>query len=225
MNMPVITVRGQMGSGAPEVGKQIAAKLHIDYVDREIIAQVAQQLRWTERGIEVKEMPAGSLGGKIAEAFSHYGATGPGAYGFQGVYLPTWEIPLDDTRYLAGLSSVIRELAESNSIVIRGRGSQFILKDHPGAFHVLTPAHQGVRVKRVMEDMKIDEETARKEITRFDSSRREFTKRYFRAELEDPANYDIVINTSVISYKDAAAIIIKALKSKMKITQEQKAGK
>jgi cytidylate kinase len=225
MNMPVITVRGQMGSGAPEVGRQIAAKLRIDYVDREIIAQVAQQLRWNERGIEVKEMPPGSLGGKIAEALSHYGDMGGGALGFQGVYLPVWEIPLDDTRYLAGLNSVIKELAESNSIVIRGRGSQFILKDHPRAFHVLTVAQQEVRVKRVMTDMKIDEEAARKEITRFDSSRREFTKRYFQAELEDPINYDIVINTSIINYKDAAAIIIKALKSKMKITQEQKAGK
>jgi cytidylate kinase len=76
-----------------------------------------------------------------------------------------------------------------------------------------------------MEDMKINEEAARKEITRFDSSRREFIKRYFQAELEDPVNYDIVINTSVINYKDAAAIVIKALKSKMNGTQKQKAGK
>ena len=49
-----------------------------------------------------------------------------------GAYVPVWEIPLDDTSYLVGLESVIKELASSQSIVIRGRGSQFILKDYPG---------------------------------------------------------------------------------------------
>jgi cytidylate kinase len=218
--MPIITIRGHMGSGAPEVGKQIAAKLHVDYLDREIIAQIAQRLSWTERGIEMKEMPPGSLAGKIVEAFANYGAMGGGFSGFQGAYLPAWEIPLDDASYLAGLNSVIKELAGKNEIVIRGRGSQFILKDYPEAYHVLTVAPLEVRIQRVMEDMNIDEESARKEITRSDSSRNEFIKRYFHAELEDPVNYDIVINTSILNYKDAAAVIIKAFKIKMKLAQD-----
>ena len=36
--MPVITIRGKLGSGAPEIGKLVAESLHIDYIDREIIA-------------------------------------------------------------------------------------------------------------------------------------------------------------------------------------------
>jgi shikimate kinase len=38
--MPVITIRGKMGSGAPEIGRKIASILKIDYIDREIIAEV-----------------------------------------------------------------------------------------------------------------------------------------------------------------------------------------
>lgn len=208
--MPVVTIRGQLGSGAPEIGRLIADKLHVDYVDREIIEQVAKRLSSSKRGIEVKEMPPGSLMGKIEEAFAHYGAMGGGLPEFQGVYLPAWEIPLDDSRYLAGLEFVIRELAESNSIVIRGRGSQFILKDHPGALHVLTVAPLELRVKRVMEDMKVDEQAARKEIARFDSSRREFIKRYFQTELENPIHYDLVINTEHLSFEAAASIVLNA---------------
>jgi cytidylate kinase len=174
----------------------------------------------------MKETPAGTLGGKIVEAFSHYGAAmGGAAHGFQGAYLPAWEIPLDDASYLTGLKSVIRELAESNSIIVRGRGSQFILKDYPGAFHVLTVAPLEVRVKRVAKAMKIDEEAARKEIVRSDSSRREYIKRYFQAELEDPVHYDIVVNTGIISYKDAAAITIRALKSNVRTIQKRTVGK
>jgi len=43
--MPVITIRGTLGSSAPEIGKLVAEKLHIDYVDREIIAEIAERLR------------------------------------------------------------------------------------------------------------------------------------------------------------------------------------
>ena len=43
--MPVITIRGQYGSWSAEIGELIAHKLNIDYVDREIIAEVAERLR------------------------------------------------------------------------------------------------------------------------------------------------------------------------------------
>ena len=90
---------------------------------------------------------------------------------------------MDDTRYLEELTGVIKELAQSPSIVIRGRGSQFILKDHPGALHVLVVAPLEIRVQRVINSLKVDEEEARREIDRADGSRRAFAKRYFQADL------------------------------------------
>ena len=61
----------------------------------------------------------------------------------------------------------------------------------PGAFHVLIVAPIEVRVRRVMERLKIYEEDARKEMARFDDGNREFVKRYFRADILDPVNYDL----------------------------------
>lgn len=212
--MPIVTIRGQWGSGAPEIGKRVAERLHLDYVDREIIAGVAARLNYPERKIESKEMPAGTLAGLISEALKHNYPSVSGSEGLQmpvPMYLPAWEVPLDDPSYLKSLVSVIKELAASQSIVIRGRGSQFILKDFPGAFHVMVVAPLEIRVTRVMERRRKDEKAVKKEINRFDSSRREFIKRYFKAELEDPLNYDMVINTEHLSFDDAASIIIDAL--------------
>ena len=211
--MSIVTIRGQLGSGASEIGKLVADRLHIDYVDREIIAEISERLKWSKQGIAEKEMPPGSLRGRILGVLSH---TYPDA-GYTGAYAPTWEIPLGDTSYLAGLESVIKELAASSSIVIRGRGSQFILKDYPGVLHVLVVAPLGIRLKRVMESLELDEKHAEKEIERFDSSRREFTKRYFKAELENPGNYDLVINTEHLSFDSAASIIVGALPLKVTI--------
>jgi cytidylate kinase len=157
-----------------------------------------------------KEMPPSSVLGRIAEALGRIDG------GFEGAYLPIWQIPLDNTRYLEALKSVVREVARSQSLVIRGRGSQFILKDYPGVLHVLVVAPLEVRVKRVMQDLKLDQETAKLEIARLDNSLREFIKRYFKAEVEDEVYYDLVINTEHFSFQAAASIVVDALSFKDK---------
>jgi cytidylate kinase len=209
--MSVVTIRGRLGSGAPEVGKQIAEKLQVDYVDREIIARVALQLHREEQEIIAKEMLPSSLLGRIAEALGHsYGFD----EGFEGAYLPISEMPLDDARYLQVLKSVVRDLARSQRLVILGRGSQFILKDYPEVLHVLIVAPSQLRVNRVMRDLNLDQQAAEREVARFDNNLREFTKRYFRAELEDPEHYDLVINTEHLSFQAAASIAVDALSLK-----------
>jgi cytidylate kinase len=209
--MSVVTIRGRLGSGAPEVGKQVAEKLQADYVDREIIARVALRLHREEQEVIAKEMLPSSLLGRIAEALGHsYGFD----EGFEGAYLPISEMPLDDARYLQALKSVVRDLARSQRLVILGRGSQFILKDYPGVLHVLIVAPSELRVKRVIKDFKLDQQAAEREVARSDNSIREFMKRYFRAELEDPVHYDLVINTEHLSFQAAASIAVDALSLK-----------
>jgi cytidylate kinase len=122
-----------------------------------------------------------------------------------------WEIPIDDKLYLQTLKMVITQLAKSQAIVIRGRGSQFILKDFPGAFHVLVVAPIDLRVKRVMEKMKLDEEKAKIEIKRSDSYHHEFTRRYFHTETENPLDYDLVVNTERITIEEATSLVVNAV--------------
>jgi cytidylate kinase len=208
--MSLVTIRGQLGSGAPEIGRLVADKLRIDYIDREIIAEVAARLEREKQDVVRKEMPPGTLLGRIAEALT----SGYAGDAFGGAYLPPELIPLGDARYVEALASVVRELAKGPSLVIRGRGSQFILKDYPGSLHVMVVAPLEVRVEHVIQDLKLDQEAARQEIARFDTSRHEFIKRYFQAELEDPLHYDLVINTGRLSFDAAASNIINAFRSK-----------
>ncbi len=205
--MPVVTIRGQLGSGAPEIGRQVAEQLQADYVDREIIAQVAAWLHRREEEVKEKEMPPGSLLGRIADSLKYCCTFDMGA---GAAYLPTWEIPLNDARYLKALESVVKDLARSPSIVIVGRGTQFILKDYPHSLHVLVVAPLEMRVKRVMENLKLDQQAAEQEIARFDNSRHEFIKRYFHAGMEDPLHYDLVINSDCFDYQASASIIVEA---------------
>lgn len=210
--MAIVTIRGHLGSGAPEIGRLIARKIQADYVDREIIAEMAARLERKEQDIVEKETPPGTLLGRIAEALSHSSsAYPPEASIHTAVYLPVWDVPLDDTSYAQALETVIKELAQNQPIVIRGRGSQFILKDYPNTFHVMIVAPLENRVKYVMETMNLGKEAAAKEIERQDKSYREFIRRYFKNELGNPVNYDMVINAGYFTYEDCASIIVNAI--------------
>lgn len=221
--MSIVTIRGNLGSGAPEIGKIVADYLHFDYIDREIIDKVAELLKGSKQDIEMKEMPSGSLSRRIGEALRRAYPTKRKVgllprWQYEDVSLPTWEKPVDDAHYVAGLEAVIKDLAKSSSVVIRGRGTQFILKDYAGTLRILIVAPLTLRVKRIMENLKLDERNARKEIENYDSSRREFIRRYFHEALENPLDFDLVINTEFINYEDAASIIMDTLLFKNKFT-------
>ena len=211
--MAIITIRGQLGSGAQAIGTLIADDLGYDYVDREIIAKVATALSRHGYDIEEKEMPAPGFLGRIAESLQHGYGPGTTADGKFIPMIPPLELPLEKSDYLACLVTVIEDLSSKGPIVICGRGSQFILRDRPDAFHVLVIAPLELRVKRVMEDARSSEEAARKSIANYDARRREFIKRYFRSDLEDPRNYDMVLNTERVSFEVAASLVVHAVRS------------
>ena len=206
--MSVVTIRGRLGTGAAEVGKQVAEPLQADYVDREILAGVASRLHRDEQEVIAKEMLPSSLLARIADAL---GASYGFDEGFEGAYLPISQMPLDDARYLEALTSMVRDLARSPRLVILGRGSQFILRDHPGVLHVLVVAPAELRVQRAMNDFTLSQEAAEREMAHSDQNIRAFMKRYFRGDSEDPVHYDLVINTAHLSFRAAASIVVDAL--------------
>ena len=213
--MSLITIRGQLGSGASEVGRQIADRLQVDYIDRQIISEVAARLHREERELIAKEMPLTGFLGRIAEALGTSYVFGEGV---AGAYLPILDIPLYDKRYLQAMESTVRELARTRSLVILGRGSQFILKGYPGALHVLAVAPLEVRTKRVMKDLNVDQEVAKLEILHYDNSQREFFEKHFKVDPENPAHYDLVINSGRFSIQAAASIVVDALSLAFPIT-------
>lgn len=209
--MPVITIRGLTGSGVSEIGREIARLLRCDYVDREILEQVAQVMGHPVEQIEKKEQIPPRLLEKMLGFFERAreksGTT-------DSVYRRTWQDPVDDARYLYALESVIHDLALQGDIVLVGRGSQFILRNHPTALHVFIIAPIAFRLKNVMARSSVNEEQARRSIEEADESRRAFIKRFFKRSVEDPEHYDMVVNTERLSVPAAAHILISAAREK-----------
>jgi len=209
--MPIVTIRGQLGSGAPEIGKEVARLIGGDYVDREILEGIAKMLGRPLAEIEDKEHIPTQLIQKIIGALE--GALERSG-SIESAYSHTWQEPLEDAKYLDALESVIQDLALERNIVLRGRGSQFILHNNQSAFHVLVIAPLQDRVKRVMATLEIGEDEALRQIEEFDNSRRAFIRRFFKGDLDDPVHYDMVINTEHLTYDTAARIIVTGAEEK-----------
>lgn len=209
--MTVVTIRGQLGSGVPEISKEVARILPGDYVDKEILESIAQLVGHPVDHVAERERAPIKLVQRIIAVLENALAR---SGSMESAYSRTWQEPLDDAKYLDALESVIQDLALEGNIVLHGRGSQFILRNNPSAFHVLVVAPLLERIKRVMKLQQIDEDTARRQIEEYDNSRKSFIQRFFQRDIEDPEYYDLVVNTEHLTYEVAAQIIVKAAQRK-----------
>jgi cytidylate kinase len=209
--MPVVTIRGPMGSGVSEIGKETARLLSGSYVDKEIIEEIAKLVGQPADTVAQREYTPLKLRERIKAALER---SQKRSGSMESAYSRSIPEVLNDAKYLDALKSVIQDVALEGNIVIHGRGSQFILRNNQSALHILVVAPLPVRIKRVMERQNTDEGNARKQIDEYSKTRRAFNKRFFKKDMMDLIYYDLVLNTGHLAYNIAAQIIVKALQRK-----------
>ncbi len=186
--LPVITVSREPGSGGLVVAERIAKQLGLDLFHGEIIQEIAESADTSARILETLDEKGLSV-------------------------LDDWISTLVNRRhlwpdqYLKHLMKVIGTIGEHGRAVIVGRGASFILPREV-RFRVRIVAPLEIRVRNVAHKFDVPSEEARRRVLRADSDRRAFVRKYFHADITDPVNYDLVINTGTLSI-DAAVEAIK----------------
>ncbi len=230
--MPVITVSGSLGSGAREVAQAVAKQMQLDYVDQEILVEAARELGVTVSAIEQHDERPSNIGERLAgvmrtlmERSAAAGAVDPMSGGglelvLARSYGEAAELPeagagqLDDERYLKTLTSVIRGVAARDNVVILGRGSQSILHDVEHALHVYVASPKQFRIDALVQKEDMSVHDAERRIKQSDHNRQAFHRRYFKADAENPALYDLVINGGRIGVTHAVELIALAVSQK-----------
>ena len=228
--MFVVTVSGTMGSGAREVARLAADILGIDYVDQEILVDAAQRLGVSARVVAQRDEHVQTFGERLASLLRTFlersaaaGVGDPvmGAGGLEvllarsyGELTRSAEHEVDDALYMKTVTTIIRELSQRGDIVILGRGSHLILRDHPGALHVLTLAPLEVRVQRFAEREGLSLQEAAKRVHDLDKSRAAFHHKFFKVEADDPTCYDLALDTSRLSVDVAAELVAEAARAR-----------
>ncbi|MDX9786499.1 MAG: cytidylate kinase-like family protein [Desulfobacterales bacterium] len=187
---PVITVNMAPGSGGSIVAQKVATLLGFDYFDRELLEAVAQSAEVTPRVLEKLEKERFSgFQDFIASLLDEH-------YIWPGVYLDH-------------LRNMVNAISRRGHAVIVGRGAAYLLPQmNRLSVRVVAPMED--RIQNVMRDFKVSEEEANKRILYREARRANFIKKSFHSDINDPTNYDLVINTSVFEMNAAAEIICAA---------------
>lgn len=226
--MPVLTISGQFGTRTPEIGRLAAEQLQFDYVDQEILVEAARALGVPMESVVPFDERTATLGERLAAMLRRFlersavaGAADPmlGSGGLDILLGRTYteaaasEDPkeVSDERYVAALEDIICHLADHGNVVIIGRGSQVILKDQPGAVHVLLVGPLEHRIKQFALRGDLEEDEASKRVNDGDKGRVSFHQKFFKVEVDDPALYHLTLNTARFPPEEAARIISEAV--------------
>ena len=230
--MPVVTVSSQFGAGARQVGRAIADQLVLQYVDQAVLVDAARQLGVTVKSVAKHDERTDSLRQRLGH-FLQRAVEGSAAGGnvdrlmgagnlelmlaqsYQDVMESEVPAFIDDRAYLGTVTSILQDVAKRGDVVFIGRGSQMVLRDRSDVLHIQLIADEETRFERVMQWESVDREEARRRARDFNRHRAAFHKKFWRVDVWDPRLYDVVINTTNISYEDAAAIACVAVDSKL----------
>ena len=197
--MAVITISRQFGAGGKTLGKMVADKFGYTFADSEIIKMVAEMANVSTHFVETVEKEAG---GKFSKFIS------------KTVSKPLVDRVLKDERgyideeiYLDYLVLIISQMADDGDVVILGRGSQYILNDHPDAYHILLIDEFENRVKFMMANYDLSKSRATQVVRGEDKRRKNLYQKLRKSDYDNPFLYHLVLNMSKVSLEQALQLV------------------
>lgn len=182
--MPVITISRQLGSLGSRIAQQVADQLGCRLMMRELINRAALRAGVPEVALSaIDDLGLFGIKPTLADALAYHQA----------------------------VSELMHELAVENNVIIVGRAGQIILKDVPGVLHVRIIAPVDIRAQRIADRYHISYASALAQVSASDKNRKRYLKVHYQVDWSDPALYDLVINTKIISMQIAADIILCAI--------------
>ncbi len=199
--MAVITISRQFGAGGKTIGQRVAAELGYTFVDEDIIQMIAEKAKVSSGWVESVEKEAG---GRLSRIVSRM-VSKPlvdrilkDDYGY-----------IDEQIYIDYLVVIIAQMAEEGNVLFLDRGSQYILNDLPGAFHVLLINTFENRVKFMMDRYDMTEQKANQVVKSEERRRLNLYRKIGKQDYDQPELYHLVLNMARVDLDDAVETIIR----------------
>lgn len=205
--MAVITISRQFGAGGVTLGKMIADSLGYTFADSDILQRVAKEANVSTHWVESFEKEAGSkLSRMISSMISKR---------WLDRVLADERGYLDEQVYLDYLVLIIAQFADEGDVVILGRGSQYILNDHPDAVHVLLVNEFESRVQFIMQRYEMTRNKAERLVVNEDRRRVSLYKRLGKSDYENPQLYHLVLNMGRLDLDNAREMVCNLVEHKV----------
>lgn len=191
--MAVITISRDPGSGGMDIARKVAGALGYELADHDTTDAILRQYGLTKFSELYENVPS------LLDILN-----------------------ADNLLIVAMTNEILEALAKRGNIVILGRAGFAVLGKFADVLNVRVQAPFDQRVKRVMEREGLtDLPDAEQRIKDEDNVHRKYVRRFYNCEWDDPANFSLALDTSVLSVDAAASLIAEAAKS---VEQKARAG-
>ncbi|MFP4380892.1 MAG: AAA family ATPase [Candidatus Sumerlaeia bacterium] len=188
---PVIAISPEFGCGSRLVTEMLSRRTGYDIYGFKLIDKVAENMSVRKHLIDqldqrlqsyTRNLLDGILGGRHVE----------------------------QSEYFQNLSQVLSIFVAEGGVILLGRGSTYMVPRGAG-IRVRLVAPPELRIINLMRFYKINAREAEKRMITSDDERTAFIKKYYDEDVNDPNNYDMVINMDRISAITGTALIMRAL--------------
>lgn len=183
--MAVITISRELGSHGASISRKLAETLDYDFVDKDTIERVFRQYGMTKFEDIYSAAPS------ILDMFSY-----------------------NSLLTVSMFNEMLEAIAHRGNVVILGRGGFAVLGDYADVLDVRIEAQLPVRIQRVMERENLSsQEQAQARISEDDAMRRKFVQMFYNRPWNDPASFDLLIDSGLVSEEQAVSQIVDAVKT------------
>ena len=198
----VITISRQFGTGGHEIGEELARRLGVKLLDKQILNEVASRMRIVEDAVEKIEMRNPLWRDDFTNFYRNYMANA--TYDGQ---------EQEDTSHalFQAQADAIRSIADEESCIIVGRCGFDIFANHPNALKIFIHSSVDCRKRRIAEKYDISEQDAAAMIVDNDYSRELYTKKFTGRDWKDATNYDISPDVRKFGINGAVDFLMKCI--------------
>jgi len=202
-----VTISSTFGAGGNVVGPAVADRLRLPFFDRAIPVAVAHRLAIPLDEATAQDEKAPSAWARLARSFANMAVPmAPQDLGAQD----------DPSQFREETERILHQIAETTGGVVLGRGGAVVLGKRPEVLRVRLDGDVEARIARVVALEHLDRETAKSMQRETDGARDHYLRLFYRARQDDPAHYDLVIDSCAIPFETCTELIVTAALAKAK---------
>lgn len=193
----IITIGRQYASMGSEIGARLSEMTGIPCYDRDALVAIAQKHGIPPETFEKADEQATS---------SFLYSLAMSSYSGNIAHFGMNDHILTD-RVFNIQSSEMKKIADNGDCIIIGRCADDVLAEYDGLLKIFVHAPVEYRVKNLVEKQDMDENAARKRISKIDKKRASYYNFYTGKGWGDPKNYNMNIDSSLLGVDGTAKMI------------------
>lgn len=202
----VISIGRSFGSGGRAIGRELSGILKVPCFDNELLKAAAEEYGFSKELFAYADERRPSVFKRFATQI----------YGLQETYNLGNNLSVESLYQAQSL--VIRSIARKGSCIIIGRTADYILRDFPNLLKIFIHAPVAYRARKIFDRGEASSEIEAIEMARRkDKAREEYYNYFTGRKWGSASNYDLSLDSSLLSPEDNAEIIVSYLKKITKI--------